>query len=99
MRRTLRAAALIVTLVAPARAADEFSGADKLRALYSAEFRFTQDGLPVVPVAVGEGLATVTISGAPGLRLLPEGDGGPEVRADDTWLIRAQGTTPARLHY
>ena len=31
--------------------ADEFSGADKLRAIYSAEFRFTKDGLPIVPVA------------------------------------------------
>jgi hypothetical protein len=34
--------------VPAARAADEFSGADKLRTLYSAEFRFTEGGLPVV---------------------------------------------------
>src|SRR2546421_486259 len=62
-----------------ARAADEISGADKLRALYSAEFRFTQDGLPVVPVAIAEGLSAATSSPAPGatLRLLPEGQGGP----------------------
>jgi hypothetical protein len=66
-------AAFVITVVAPCWAADEFSGADKLRALYSAEFRFTQDGLPVVPVAIAEGLSTVTISvSVPGgLRLLP----------------------------
>jgi SpoIID/LytB domain protein len=95
------AAAFTVTIVAPPWAADEFSGADKLRALYSAEFRFTQDGLPVVPVAVGEGLATVTISVSTpgGLRLLPEGEGGPDVRADDAWQIRSQNTTPAKLRY
>lgn len=82
------------------RAADEFSGADKLRAIYSAEFRFTKDGLPVVPVAVGEGLSSVTLSAGPGgLRLLPEGDGGPEIRADDTWQIRASLTSPAKLRY
>ena len=88
-------------LVRSLRAADEFSGADKLRALYSAEFRFTQNGLPVVPVAIAEGLASVTLSvSAPGgLRLLPEGEGGPDVRADDAWQVRAQGTSPAKLRY
>lgn len=102
----LAAAATLVVLVALAprsrpRAADEFSGADKLRALYSAEFRFAHDGLPVVPVAVGERLTSVSISViTPGaLRLLPEGEGGPEVRADDAWQIRAHNTTAAKLRY
>jgi stage II sporulation protein D len=83
------------------RAADEFSGADKLRALYSAEFRFTQDGLPVVPVAIAERLATVMISVSTpgGLRLMPEGEGGSEVRADDAWQLRALNGTPAKLRY
>jgi SpoIID/LytB domain protein len=91
---------LVAALVAPGHAADEFSGADKLRAIYSAEFRFTKDGLPVVPIAIGEGLSSVTISaGAGGVRLLPEGDGGAEIRADDTWTIRASATSPARLRY
>lgn len=96
--------ALVVVVAAVAeraRAADEFSGADKLRTLYSAEFRFTPQGLPVVPVAIAEGLSSVSIStSGGGLRLLPEGDGGPEVRADDAWTVRAHGTTPAKLrHY
>jgi stage II sporulation protein D len=87
-----------------ARAADELSGSDKLRALYSAEFRFTQEGLPLVPVAVAEGLSGVVIAPAPGstLRLLPEGEGGPEVSvaADEGWQVRTRGpTTPAKLRY
>ena len=72
----------LVAGTAAASAADEFSGADKLRAIYSAEFRFTKQGFPVVPVAISEGLARVTISSASGgLRLYPEGEGGPEIAA------------------
>jgi hypothetical protein len=98
--RAAWAAALLIA-VAPARAADEISGADKLRVLYSAEFRFTPDGLPVVPVAIAESLAGVTVSASGGLRLLPEGDGGPEVRApqDEAWQVRAEKTTPAKLRF
>ena len=92
--------ALVLGLVARAEGADELSGADKLRSIYSAEFRFTKEGMPVVPIAVAEGLSSVTISAAPGkLRLLPEGDGGPEVRADDSWQIRASGTSAAKLRF
>jgi SpoIID/LytB domain protein len=81
-------------------AADEFSGADKLRAIYSSEFRFTQDGLPVVPVAIAEGLSAVTITAPTGnLRIRPEGEGGSDIQADDTWRIRAYATQPAKLRY
>src|SRR5262245_25613630 len=99
MRAPTVAAAVLLAATGLARGADEFSGADKLRALYTAEFRFTQDGLPVVPVAIAEGLTAVAVSAAGVLRLLPEGEGGPEVRADDTWQVRAQKTTPAKLRY
>jgi stage II sporulation protein D len=101
MNRWLSCSLLALLMAALAvRAADEFSGADKLRAIYSAEFRFTKDGLPVVPVAIAYGLHSVTVSAGPGgLRLLPEGDGGAEIRADDTWDIRASATSAARLRY
>ena len=100
MIRALLVAFVIAALPSRGLGADEFSGADKLRAIYSAEFRFTKDGLPVVPVAIAEGLSSVTItSTAGGLRLLPEGDGGAEIRADDVWQIRASATTPANLRY
>ncbi len=101
MRRGLFLA-LIVLVATPRHgaAADEFSGADKLRAIYSTEFRFTKDGLPIVPIAIAEGLSSVTISAGPsGLRVLPEGDGGSEIRADGTWEIRASATSPAKLRY
>jgi SpoIID/LytB domain protein len=84
-----------------ARAADEFSGADKLRAIYSAEFRFTKQGFPVVPVAIAEGMARVTISAGPsgGLRLFPEGEGSSEVRGEESWQVRASATVPAKLSH
>ena len=100
MTRWLLVVSVIAAIPSRGLAADEFSGADKLRAIYSAEFRFTRDGLPVVPVAIAEGLSSVTItSPVGGLRLLPEGDGGAEIRADDSWQIRATATTAANLRY
>ena len=104
MTRTPRQLIVVCGLLAgalPVRAADEFSGADKLRAIYSAEFRFTKQGFPVVPVAIAEGLAQVTVSAGPsgGLRLFPEGEGGPEIRGEDSWQIHAFATAPAKLGY
>ena len=96
------AAALTIACLAvgfPAGAADELSGVDKLRSLYSAEFRFTEAGLPIVPVAVAQGASEVRISGPPGLRMLPEGDDGPELTLDESWVVRAPSTTPARLRF
>ncbi len=100
-RARVAAIAFCLGALAPAggRAADEFSGADKLRSLYSAEFRFTEDGLPVVPVAIAQGVTEVRVEGEGGLRLLPEGDGGPDVRADDAWRVHAERTTPARMRF
>jgi len=91
----------LVAWATPIYAADEFSGADKLRAIYSAEFRFTKQGFPVVPVAIAEGLARVTISAGPsgGLRLFPEGEGSAEVRGEDSWQVRASTTVPAKLKH
>jgi SpoIID/LytB domain protein len=95
----LLAGALAALVPGAARGADEFSGADKLRSLYSAEFRFTDGGVPVVPVAVAQGVSEVAVSAEGGLRLLPEGDGGPELVGDDAWQVRAPRTTPARLRF
>ena len=38
-----------------ARAADELSGADKLRVVYSNQFAWSADGLPIVTIGIGEG--------------------------------------------
>jgi hypothetical protein len=80
MKRTLSFLALaMIGFASPVRAADEFSGADKLRAIYSAEFRFTKQGVPVVSVAIAEGLSRVSISvgAAGGLAIAPRGRRGP----------------------
>jgi len=100
LQRIIVGCVLLVGAI-PGRAADEFSGADKLRAIYSAEFRFTREGFPVVPVAIAEGLSRVTISAgsAGGLRLFPEGEGGSEVRGEDAWQVRASTTVPAKLSH
>jgi stage II sporulation protein D len=89
----------LLTRLLPARAADELSGADQLRALYSAEFRFTDEGVPIVPVAIAEGVEEVTVSGEAGLRLLPQGDEGPEVTSAEAFRITATRTTAAKLRF
>jgi stage II sporulation protein D len=53
----------------------------------------------VVPVALAQGVVEVRVQGEGGLRLLPEGDEGPEIRSDDDWRVRAERTTPARMRY
>jgi stage II sporulation protein D len=88
-----------LTLCPAARAADELSGADKLRALYSAEFRFTDEGVPIVPVAIAEGVEEVFVSAEGGIRLLPEGEEGPEIASAEPFRITATRTTPARLRF
>jgi len=90
---------LATVAVGKARAADELSGADKLATLYSAEFRFTQDGVPVVPIAVAQSARTVEIEAGADLRLLPEGEGGPEIRAGNAWRIHASRTRGAKLRF
>jgi len=52
---------------------DELSGADKLRVVYSNQFSWTRDGLPVVTVRVMEHRPQVTLV-SDGLRVVPDGD-------------------------
>ena len=76
--------------------ADELSGADKLRVVYSNQFSWTRDGLPIVTVRVMEHRPSVTLSSA-GMRVLPDGEGGPEVRAGATWTVRILDGKPGRV--
>jgi SpoIID/LytB domain protein len=92
-------AGILGGLAREGRAADDVSGADKLRTLYSAQFQFTAEGLPIVPVAVADAVAEVTVSGEGGLVVRPDGEGGAELLADDAWTVRATGTTPAKLRF
>jgi hypothetical protein len=72
-------AALLLGWAAHGAAADELSGADKLRVVYSNQFAWTDDGLPLVTVRIAEGRDRIVLRGR-GLRVLPDGEGGPEVR-------------------
>lgn len=92
----MKAAALALLLVAGAAQADELSGADKLRVVYSNQFAWTREGLPIVTVRVLEHRNEVTVAGA-GIHLLPDGDGGAEVRGGATWTVRVVDGKPGRV--
>ncbi|HZS38249.1 MAG TPA: SpoIID/LytB domain-containing protein [Polyangia bacterium] len=91
-------AALLIAGAASIAHGDELSGADKLRVVYSNQFAWTKDGLPLVTVRVAEGRAQVVIA-SPGARLLPDGDGGAEVRGGATWTVRVVNGAPAKIRW
>ncbi len=78
--------------------ADELSGADKLRVVYSNQFAWTDEGLPLVTVRIAEGRDRVVLR-ASGLRLLPDGEGGPEIRGGTTYTIRLEHGRAAKLRH
>ncbi len=99
MRTSLLALGLAALALAFAARADEMSGNDKLRLLYSQRFTFNRDGLPLVTVELMDGQSTVRLSADDSLRVLPDGDGGSEISGADAWTITAEGTKPAKLRY
>jgi stage II sporulation protein D len=91
----------MLALVTSLARGDELSGADKLRVVYSNQFAWTRDGLPIVTVRVMEHRPEVTISGA-GVRLLPDGEGGAEVRGpvgEDRWTLRVVDGKPGKIRW
>jgi SpoIID/LytB domain protein len=90
------AVAMIVATVGGARAADDMSGADKLRVVYSNQFAWSADGLPIVTIGIGEGLKEVTVGGA---TLLPDGEGGASVSGGKRWTVRAEKTRAAKKRW
>jgi stage II sporulation protein D len=96
VKRAAFALPLFFAAAAATVAADELSGADKLRVVYSNQFAWTRDGLPLVTVRVMEHRPEVTIAGA-GMRILPDGDGGAELRGGERWRVRVVGGKPGRI--
>jgi SpoIID/LytB domain protein len=94
-RRWLLPVALLLAVSAPA-AADDLS--DRLRMLFSTQFAFTREGLPTVTVRLEEHQSEITLGGD-GVRVLPLGEGGPEVRGSGDWRVTVEGGRPARLRY
>ncbi|MCS6913207.1 MAG: SpoIID/LytB domain-containing protein [Myxococcota bacterium] len=96
--RTWERALLLLLAAGGAARADELSGADKLRVLYSSQFAWTRQGLPLVTVRIAEGLKEVRVRGA--LRVLPDGEMGAEVSGGQDWTVRLVGESePARQRY
>jgi stage II sporulation protein D len=91
-------AALLLGCAARGVAADELSGADKLRVVYSNQFAWTDDGLPLVTVRIAEGRDRIVLRGR-GLRVLPDGEGGPEVRGGERFTIRVDRGRAGRVRY
>ena len=102
MRRatiTLLLAILPLTLLNLARA-DQLSRADKLRSLYSNQFAFDSRGIPIVTVAIADGLREAVIESDAPPRLLPNGEAGSEVTAGRRWQVTIKrGSRPARARY
>jgi SpoIID/LytB domain protein len=98
MKRGLFALLAVACALGYVARADDMSGDDKLAALYRHRFTFTPEGLPLLTIELMHGQTSVRISGA-GLRVFPDGDGGPTVRAGDDFTITARETRPARMRY
>jgi SpoIID/LytB domain protein len=97
MKRGAAAMAALSVCIAAA-AADELSGADKLRVVYSNQFAWTRDGLPIVTVRVMEHRSEVTIASA-GVRLQPDGEGGAEIQGGASWTVRLRDARPGKLRW
>src|SRR5207244_1517102 len=78
---------------------DELSGADKLRVIWSNQFAWTPEGIPIVTVGLLDGRDEVTVVGQPAVRVLPDGEGGAEVTGGTTWKVRLSGGAPAEVRW
>lgn len=93
------AAPLFVLMVARLAPAGELSRGDKLRALYSNQFAFDRRGIPIISIAIAEGLDLATIEATVPPRLLPDGEDGPEVVGGTTWEVHLEHATRAELEH
>jgi len=86
-------------LLATLAHAEDLSPSDRRRLLTSSQFAFGRDGTPLIRVRLREGLREVTLFSPGGIVLLPDGQGGPEVRGTRSWRVRLVEGRPARLAY
>src|SRR5687768_11867967 len=99
IKRALLALMLAVVALVYGARADEMSGDDKLRMLYSHRFGFGKDGLPLVTVELMHGQTTVKLSAEKGLRVLPDGEGGAEITAGREWTVTVDSAKPAKVRW
>ncbi len=80
-----------------ASAADEFSSGDKLRTLYSNHFSFTDDGFPQVTIEIMGGQTQVQLGAQNELKLLPDGEGGAQIRGLSNWTVTLEKGRAAKV--
>lgn len=98
MLRSVSAALVLAAAgAAIAVAADETSSGDKLRILYSNRFTFTDDGAPLVTVAIMGGQDRIRLAATGGALVQPDGDGGATIRGGDGWVVSLEDGEPARV--
>ncbi len=72
-------AVLALWLSLPMAGPREMTTEDRMAILYTPQFNFTRDGEPLIHVGVAQGSDAVEFSSSGGMRVLPLGDGGPEL--------------------
>jgi stage II sporulation protein D len=96
----LLGAVLAAGLGAPGTArAEGLSRSDKLRVLYSNQFAFDRRGVPLITIGILEGAREVTLEGSRGLRVLPDGEDGSEVRGGSRWKVVLKRSTKAKIEH
>lgn len=89
-RSVLAFAALLAIHLPFSVAADELSGADKLRVVWSPNFSFAPDGRPIITVGLPVRGNEIVLEGND-VVALPDGEGGPSVQAGKRWTVRLAG--------
>ncbi len=79
--------------------ANELSKSDKLKVLYSNQFTFDRQGVPLITVGVAEGQRRVTLESTAPIRVLPDGEDGSEVRAGNRWQITLKRGKKAQIEH
>jgi len=88
---------LAASLPSVVRAADETSSGDKLRMLYSNQFTFTDEGLPVVTIELASGENQVRLGSSAGILVRPDGESGAAIDAGNEWVLSVEDVKPAEL--
>ncbi|MCK5800967.1 MAG: SpoIID/LytB domain-containing protein [Deltaproteobacteria bacterium] len=89
----------VLTLASPSAWAEGLSRSDKLRVLYSNQFAFDRRGVPLITIGIVEGAREVVLEGSRGLRVLPDGEDGSEVRGGARWKVSIISSKKAAVEH
>lgn len=79
----------------------ELTIGERAAVLYSTQFTFGPENVPEISIAIMDRQDEVRFTLKGRLRILPTGDGGPEVVAEPgrTWIARVEAGEPAKVRY